>query len=172
MPTIYEKCDGETPQMKMIAAMMEKYHIELANAGVTVECLLASNDRGDAVKLHGLPCFATIKVMSYKDRVAGTADARMVIDLDKWSDLHADERAALVDHELEHLEVVLDKKTNKLKTDDIGRPRLKCKPHDYEQGGFYSIVRRHKDASIEVKNYRSLACDQGGQMLIEFANAG
>ena len=117
MPTIYEKCDDDAPQTVTTRAMMQKYHDDLVKAGVKVEILLASNDEGSAVKLHGWPCYATIKVMSYKDRVAGSADARMIIDLDKWPDLHPNQREALIDHELEHLELVLDK-LKKVKTSE------------------------------------------------------
>lgn len=172
MPTIYEKCDEDAPQFKAMKAMMHKYHCDLEKAGVTIDILLATNDEGkSAVKLHGWPCFATIKVMSYKDRVAGSADARMTIDLDKWSELHEDQRNALIDHELEHLELVLDK-VNNVKTDDIGRPKMRCKPHDYELSGFASVVQRHKDASIEVKSYIDFTIGADGQMVMEFANRG
>jgi hypothetical protein len=171
MPTIYEKCDEDAPHTRVIRAMMAKYHEDLKKAGVTIECLLASNEDGNAVKLHGWPCYATIKVMSYKDRVAGSADARMVIDLDKWADLHENERNALVDHELQHLELVLDK-FNHVKTDDIGRPKLRLRPHDYELSGFNSVVRRHEDASIEVRNFIGFATSEDGQMVMDFAKVG
>jgi len=171
MPTIYEKCDDDAPQTTVMRSMMQKYHTELVGAGVTVEILLASNDEGSAVKLHGWPCYATIKVMSYKDRVAGSADARMIIDLDRWKDLHAKQRDALVDHELEHLELVLDK-LNNIKLDDIGRPKLRCKPHDFELTGFNSVIRRHEDAAIEVANFRAFEESEGGQLVMEFAKVG
>lgn len=168
MATIYEKCDEDAPQSKAIAAMMHKYHVDLEKAGVTVECLLATNPDGSPVKHHGWPCYAKIKIMSLEQRVAGSADARMVIDLDRWSDLHENQRNALVDHELEHLELVLDK-LKKPKRDDIDRPKLRIKPHDYELTGFDSVIRRHEDAAIEVANYRKFEMTDGCQMLLEFA---
>lgn len=173
MPTIYERCDADAPQTKVIAAMMHKYHVDLEKAGVTIECLLATNAEGKSpLKLHGWPCFATIKVMSYKDRVAGAADARMMIDLDKWAELHEDQRNALVDHELEHLELIINPKNNQVKRDDLNRPRMRLKPHDYELSGFGSVARRHKDASIEVKSYIDFTIGPDGQMVMEFANRG
>src|SRR4051794_22985186 len=99
MPTTYEKAGPEINDE--VTAVMRRLHSGLAEAGVTIETLLAANEDGPAVMLHGWPCKATIKVNSLKDRAAGCCDARLTLDAETWASGFEDERAALLDHELQ-----------------------------------------------------------------------
>lgn len=153
----YEK--AKTEVLERVSRMMEKYHGELVSAEVCLDVLMAHQSLdddgnpkgGEPVTLNGYPCQATIKIINAKDRVAGRADAEMVIDAKNWEDLSDEERDALVDHELTHLELKKDKETDKPKYDDSGRPSLKMKKHDHQFGWFDDVVRRHKEASAEAK---------------------
>ena len=60
-----------------------------------------------------------------------------------------DKQRALLDHEVAHLELVRDD-AGKVKTDDAGRPRLRIRPHDYQTGGFWDVIERHKEAACEA----------------------
>lgn len=168
MVTTYEECDKSVATMN--AAVMKKYHGDLADAGVTISCLFARNPDGPAVMVHGVPKSAKVKIMSLEDRAAGSADARIVIDEKVWEQLHDDQRRALLDHEQEHLELQLDA-NNLVKRDDLDRPKMAMRPHDWELTGFANVAQRHKEASIEVKHYLDFAQGEHGQMIMGFAVA-
>lgn len=158
---------------EVVNRMIERYHGGLRDAGISIDILEArprADDNGDseayALKLHGYPCQATIKVVSYKDRVLGGADALLTIDGDAWETLSDDERDALVDHELEHLELKTDRDGNVLR-DDIDRPKLRIRLHDHQYGWFDSVARRHGKASLEHKQM-AVFIDSRRQMWLPF----
>ncbi len=47
-------------------------------------------------------------------------------------------------------------KDGKLKRDDAGRPRIKLRKHDFELGGFFDVVERHKTSAPESQSYIDL----------------
>lgn len=148
--------------LDMVQATMAKYHGPKADAGVEVLVLMASpncDENGDpmgpAVSVNGYPCAGKIKVLSLKDRVATGCDAEMQLDSDVWDESSDEERAALVDHELTHLELRVDDKGN-VKRDDIDRPKLRCRKHDAQHGWFFDVAQRHGEASFEVREARAL----------------
>lgn len=165
MPVTYDSVPAEVPDM--VAGLIDEFHPELAEAEVSIDYLFAFNDRGPAVKLHGYPCQATIKVNGYKARKQGLADATIEIDGANWLGKTEDEQRALLDHEIEHLVVLRDKKTGEIKRDSLDRPRLKCRLHDYELGGFRVIAERHGQAAPEVQHAAHWQ-DRFGQMLMEW----
>lgn len=142
----------------LVRELIEKYHPGLRANDVDVRVMVAFakvNDKtgetqGPAVKHHGYPAYAVIRVCNLKQRVQGLGDAEITIDGDRWSDLTPEQQEALIDHELEHLEFKKDKHGG-IKWDDLGRPQLKLRPHDWQLGGFENVSRRHGENAIEVK---------------------
>lgn len=139
--------------------MLEKYHQPLRDAGLVVDVLMAqatADEWGDikspAVSVGGYPCAAKVRIIGAKDRVKGMGDAEIIIDETNWDELPDAERDALIDHELEHLELKYDK-DGVLLRDDQNRPKLRLRKHDHQFGWFDSIARRHQKASYEVKQY-------------------
>lgn len=170
MGTTYERAKWDV--MELMTDVKERWHGDLVKAEVEITVLMASNEDGAAVKLHGYPCYATIKINSLKDRVEGKGDATITIDAREWKDLPDAERTALIDHELEHLELVMEKGSQTVwKVDDHGRPKLKMKLHDWQLGGFESIAARHREHALEVQHFREVA-DAQQQLLFDFATAG
>ena len=166
MATTYQKADPDV--LSLLLRAMADWHPELREAGVEVGVLMAYNPDGPAVKHHGAPAFATIRVVSLKDRVSKSYDAEMLIDEGEWGRFREHHRSALVDHELKHLQLVpLSPKERKAaqredpkapwwKLDDLGRPRLKLRPGDWDAGdGFKEVVARHGDVAIEYMNLAS-----------------
>lgn len=156
---LYEKARAECFQT--CSRMLEKYHGPLRDAGVTVDLLFAKkrpddsgeiNPESHALKLHGYPVAAMVKANAYKARVQGHADAEIIIDGDRWDEWSDDEKDALIDHELEHLELKTDKDGN-VRRDDLDRPKLRVRLHDHEFGWFDAVARRHGRASFEVQQY-------------------
>lgn len=156
---LYEKALAECHAIR--DRMLEKYHGGLHDAQVTIDLLFAKkrpddsgeiNPEGHALKLHGYPVAAMVKVNSYKARVQGHADAEIIIDGDRWHEWSQAEQDALIDHEIEHLELKTDKDGN-VRRDDLDRPKLRVRLHDHEFGWFDSIARRHGKHSFEVQQF-------------------
>lgn len=130
-----------------------RYHDQRLD-GVRVGMLMAyapedkdtGDPKGPALKRHGVPCLALVRIVPTKDRVAGMPDAMIYVDGDAWRGLTHSERLALLDHELEHI----DFPTNRGE-DCHGRPKLKIKPHDHEFGWFDAVAERHGSSSQEVR---------------------
>lgn len=154
MPVTYTKAPESVGDL--LSDVLVRYHGELVEHEVTVGVLVAHSgeDRKPPVKLHGYPCAATIRVTPYKQRVQGIEDALITLNGALWAAFTEAERAALLDHELEHLELVRDRE-GQVKADDQGRPKLKLRLHDWQLGGFESIAKRHGPAAPEVTAYRA-----------------
>lgn len=155
---------------EVVRQVAERYHEPLVESGVTFEVLAAyaGENQQHALLLHGWPCLAVVKINSYKDRVRGLSDVMITVDGHRWSTLSIRERVALIDHELQHLQLRLGpdvmskqpdgtyiRKPGAVTRDDADRPKLKMRPHDWEIGGFDLIVARHGLASAELQ-----ACQQ------------
>jgi len=145
--------------LRVVERMMKKFHPELHDAGVSVDCIFAhaSTDKngdavGPALKHQGYPAGAVVKIIELKDRAAGRGDSEIVIDGDQWELWSELERDALIDHELTHLELVTDK-DGVLIRDDLERPRLKSRKHDHQFGWFDCVARRHGESSFEVRQW-------------------
>lgn len=159
MATIYEKADDEV--MEVVDRMMAKYHGQLLEAGTRIDVLMAENPDGAAVKCHGISCYAKVRVVSYKDRVKGCGDAEIIIDGQEWATMSSPRRDALIDHELEHLELTG-------KRDDLDRPKLTILLHDIDVGWFKTIADRHGEASEERRQALRMV-DELGQQFFGFA---
>jgi hypothetical protein len=167
MAKCYEICGADVD--KMVLTSMKKQHREIAEEGVTVQCIFVfDGSKHSCLSLHGYPAAAVVRRTSLKDRAKGMADAEIVIDKVWWDAASTDQQEALIDHELEHLELALDA-NNAVKEDDLGRPKLKLKPHDWQLGGFASIVKRHGSAACEFQMAKAFK-DEFGQLLM-FAEA-
>jgi putative metallopeptidase len=96
------------------------------------------------------------------------ADASIVVDRATWLSLSPAQRSALIDHELQHFERVLDDESERPKSDAIGRPKLAMRKHDHQFGWFDEIAQRHGDASFEVRQAKQLI-EHSGQLYFDFA---
>lgn len=156
MPT-YTKADKSVE--RLAAELLAKYdtHHPLVNAEVKIDLIFAHGARdekdnltGDAITHQGRRAFGLAKITNLKDRVMGRGDAEIQLDADYWPTITDDQQAALLDHELHHLQLKTDKHGN-VKYDDHGRPMLKMRKHDVEFGWFSVIAQRHGKASIEQR---------------------
>lgn len=169
MAIITVPLDSETREF--IEEVMATHHDRLARAGVTVHGWWKSSTDEDkpALKHHGYPALATIKVNSEEARQHGQADALVRIDRDRWQGMTAARRRALIDHELCHLDLVTDE-DGMPKLDDAGRPRLRMVPHDFECGVFDAVVRRHGEESPDHQALKQ-AGERLTQKLLAFSEA-
>ena len=150
MSVCYERAEHYV--LDMAYEIIGKHHSDLKKADVKLCILMAftGDDSNDPpVKLHGYPCAAVVSIIPLKQRADKRADAEIIIDQKAWDDYTEPRQRALLDHQITHLEIQKDEH-GFVKTDDIGRPKLKMRLHDWEIGGFRSIAQRYGDDAIEV----------------------
>lgn len=142
--------------------LVDMYHAPLRDAGVTIDLWFskaATDDNGDpvgpALKLHGYACAGVAKINSYELRKKGHGDTEIKLDGDRWDEWSQAEQDAILDHELEHFELCVDKK-GRVKRDDADRPKVRCRKHDHQFGWFDAIAKRHGPASIEVQQFQHM----------------
>jgi len=142
--------------MKRVKAMRKKWHPELEKARVRIDVLMVSTDGEDgaAIKANGYPADGLAKILPQEQRGAGTADARILLDAEKYDSLEDKERDALIDHELQHFQVVM--KDGVIVLDGNERPKLRMRRHDVQVGWFSVIAERHKEHSAEVQQAKAI----------------
>lgn len=162
MPT-FRKDDG--PLAEMAAEILTEFetHKPILEAEVRVDYLFAFGDVnengetvGDALKKNGVKALGICRKLGLKDRAKGLGDAEICIDGDWWDHASPEEQRALLDHELHHIAV------NGEKRDDLGRPVLKLRKHDFDVGWFAIIAQRHGVHSVE-RQQAKIAMNTMGQ---------
>lgn len=159
MPTEYSEADDTI--LAIVTDQLRRNHPELHETKGVI--MAYSTDGSPAVKHHGAPVLACIKVISAKDRTKKKIDAEILIDSRLWEKKDDEEHAATIDHELSHLERVewSEKKLKSLREDDPntpewkldchGRPRLRTIPADFTPtDAFTAVIKRHGHKSVEV----------------------
>lgn len=150
MGKTYEKAPRKV--VETIGEVLRRYHTDLCNMKLRVDALLVHAPldaegcpAGPALTSSGgYPALAKVKVTPLKDRVLGRGDCEIMLDGDRYPKWNDDVLRCLIDHEIEHLEFTGN-------VDDIGRPKLRLRPHDVEFGWFDAVARRHGDHSCEVR---------------------
>lgn len=166
--------------MSRIRQLAEDHHAEdmLIEGGdkgsapirVTVEAFLVFGPRnkhgiqtGPALQVHGCQAAACIRASKLEERVAGRSDAIIHIDGDRLKHWPVATLMAVLDHELQHIE--LEKNTSGVPVlDDIGRPKIRMRPHDHDFGWFDVIAKRHGAAAVEVCQASVFASDELQQL--------
>jgi hypothetical protein len=158
---------------KAVARLVKKFHPEIEAAKLTFDicfCRAETDSNGDptgpAIMHHGHAAAGLARITSLKERAMGRADAEISLDADQWGDWTAEQRDALLDHEINHF---IPKKDalGAFLYDDLGRPKLTMRQHDYEFGWFTVIAERHGIASLEVQQATQMA-KAHGQVLFPF----
>jgi hypothetical protein len=166
MPT-FQRADKSVNQMADEILHQFATHEPLIAAKVTIDFVFAYPDydertgapKNDALKLHGTKALAIARKIPLKDRALGRADCEITIDHHHWDRATEDVRRALLDHELHHFEVKIDKRG--VVTDDLGRPVINLRHHDYDIGWFRIIAQRHGQHSIECQQAETMMEDSG-----------
>lgn len=160
MPT-FQKCDPSV--RKMATELLQEFdtHKPLLESRASVDYVFAYADVDDdgkilnnAITKGGVKALGIAKKIGLKERVLGRGDAEITIDGDWWRKADERQQRALLDHELHHLTPKIDKRG--FCTDDIGRPVIQIRMHDYEFGWFKIIASRHEEFSQERIQARSM----------------
>lgn len=142
-------------------------HKPLLDAKVKIDIIMVSPEYGedgqpvnDALKKNGVRAFGITRKLPPKDRAMGRGDAEVCLDADWWQHAEEKQRVALLDHELHHISVKVNKAAAPVKEDD-GRPKIVLRKHDYEFGWFNVIAERHGIFSLEVEQAKAIADNHG-----------
>jgi hypothetical protein len=153
-----------TPEThELCKQLIELYHPDMDSAAAKVDIVMAFRDPdGDAPAMEkdGHRILGLASTIKLKDRVKGMGDCEIMLDGDAWENLTDKHKAALMDHELEHLEVKRDK-IGDFVMDDLIRPVIKLRNHDRQFGWFDNIARRHRSDSMEVQQMQKLFLEVG-----------
>jgi Putative phage metallopeptidase len=160
MPKVFEKVEGgEIP--KLGQSLIDKHYPDINQADLTIDYLLVSNGEGQAIMHHGYPALGLCRIVSLKDRAKGMADVEIQLDHRAWTGMTKEQKAALLDHELNHV-IIVRGDENEILTDDLNRPKVKMRKHDFQFGWFTAIADRHGMNSPEVTQAKIL-WDEAGQ---------
>lgn len=158
MGTTYEAAGPELK--KAVQEAIKAYHPDLIKATIaTVICRRYDRHETEinAMKTRGQTVMAKIAITPLADRARGLQDAKLTINGYQWDRMEENARKALLDHELCHLEIGEG-------ADDLGRPKLKMRHHDWELTGFAAVVERHGENSVESKALQNFKADYGKQL--------
>lgn len=138
----------------------------LLDAKVTFDFVFARAGENEmqALTLHGARALGIARKTSPKDRALGRADCEVALDGDWWDDEKTNDqmRRALLDHELWHFLVVVEK--DKVKKDGANRPVIEMRQHDFQFGWFKAVAQRHGEYSME-RMQAKLILESGGAQL-------
>lgn len=144
-------------------------HKPLLDAKAQIAYVFAHGERDEdgnvvtpALKKNGVVALGIAKILGLKDRALGRGDAEVSIDGDWWEKASDEERRALLDHELHHFAVKASVQ-GVIETDDLNRPKLRIRKHDFEFGWFAIIAERHGESSLERQQAQSIM-DAAGQL--------
>ena len=170
----YQKCPESVRKMATEILAQFDTHKPLLEQGVTIDFIFAYGEKDDlgniktnAIMHHGHPAGGLCRKISLKDRAKGMADAEIMLDGDNWKELIESEQRGLLDHELHHIAIKIDKRG--VVRDDLGRPVLQLRRHDCEFGWFKIIAQRHGDASPERLQARQIMGEYGQYFWPEIA---
>jgi hypothetical protein len=158
MPTTYTLADADVKDL--LARPIARRFPRLAGAEVRVGVLMARNPDGHPLKRGGYPVLAMIRPVPLKDRLTKGYDAELVVDAADYERLRPRQRESLLAHELRHLDTVDrvkdrgDEDDDRVtwKTDDLGRPKLRGVPGDWNAGdGFVANVAEYGSDAIEYE---------------------
>lgn len=169
MPTTYVAAEIDDPVRDVLKQQLARNHPDI---GVAVDVLWHTKTDGNGMSMpmmcRGYSAAAKVRVVPVPQRAKGAGDAEITIDRPTWDGLTEQQRAALIDHELQHLEVCVDA-DGVTKRDCLGRPKVRLVPHDWHLEGFAEVVKRHKDAALEQQSLVRFITSKTGQMVMSFS---
>lgn len=150
MSKVFSKAPDECHDR--VKHLIKLFRPDLRDAGLRIDLISVTNDdpEGEALTHQGYPAYAVVRAIDSKGRTMGRGDAEIVIDEAKYITMTDAQKDALLDHEIHHIELKLNKK-GRVKLDENGRPKIGMRKHDVQIGWFEEIAKRHGQASIECK---------------------
>lgn len=159
-------------ELKILQDVLEKHHPRLTQLKTRVAMIFVFDQldeqghaKAQVLKHRGVWAAAVAKINSLKLRAQGLADAEITVDQYVWERSDPATRVAILDHELTHLDPKF--KDNVPQLDDLNRPKLQMRYHDFEHGWFVEVAERNGAASIEVQQAQRFM-EESGQFWLDF----
>jgi Putative phage metallopeptidase len=130
--------DENHESYRLMTEIRGKYHQQLQPARIAIAWRKSLKPNVDGQLILG----KCVKA-SDLNREAAPFDFIILLNREIWqdSDFNEKKKRALLDHELCHAEIVLDKETHEPKYDERGRNIWRIRKHDIEE--FQAVIERH-----------------------------
>ena len=154
----YEMASQE--DVKLMNEIIDKHYKELRDYDIQIGLFYLypkldkdGNSKGPSIKSQGVACAANIRIVSDLNRLTDNTDVKIVLAQEIWSKISKEEKEAILDHELYHLVIAKDPKTDEPLTisETSDKVKLKMKVHNIVLWGFSDIIERHKMNSQELQ---------------------
>lgn len=147
MAKTYERASDVTH--KTVQDLLQRHHDEVFNRKPNIVVLyVQSNNDADPLTHHGNYCLAKIALNPPLQVAIDGVDVIILLDGLAYAKLSGARQAALLDHELCHLEIT-------------PKGILKIRPDDYVLTGFKACIERHGQDAMEVLALAHLHNDIG-----------
>ena len=146
--------------------LIEQHHERLKEIKIDLVMVEETTSGRPALMLHGWPAAALTRATSALERAMGRGDAEIQIAKVRWCSMTERQRRALLDHELQHIQLKKDQLDCVL-LDINGRPMVTMRQHDVQVGWFLEVAQRWGEDSIEQQQSREIF-EQHKQELFPF----
>jgi hypothetical protein len=141
---------------KMLDGLVERHHDHLVNSEIRVAMFTGWQADED-----GRLTLGRCKIVSELDRKLHGAHVVIVLNADAWEHFSEPQRLALLDHELCHAEVKLDKDLEPMELEDE-TPKLRSRKHDIEE--FRAVIERHGIWKDDLQSFAEAVLEAQGRL--------
>lgn len=154
MPKIF--ADGEAQDYDRLRKVLSLHHSRLIEVSARVSItFVRAFDKDDepipSLKFAGANAVALVKLVSPERKLRIPFDAEIKIDGYLWDELTELSKDALIDHELNHLQVKTDANGVPI-LDDQNNAKLKLVPDDFVLTGFFNVIRHYGENANEYQS--------------------
>lgn len=111
-----------------------------------------------ALQKNGKAIYAQTKIVSNFNRMTDDTDVKIILNKDLWDELSKEEKLAILDNELNYIQVKEDKEGEPLTiSEDSDKVQLKLRKPDFYCEGFLEIMNIHQKNYIPWQDAKSIA---------------
>lgn len=111
-----------------------------------------------ALQKNGKAIYAQTKIVSAFNRITDDTDVKIILNKDLWDELSKEERIAILDNELNYIQIKEDKEGEPIYiSEDSNKVQLKLRKPDFFCEGFLEIMNIHGKHYIPWQEAKSIA---------------
>jgi hypothetical protein len=111
-----------------------------------------------AIQKNGKAIYAQTKIVSAFNRITDDTDVKIILNKDLWDELSKEERIAILDNELNYIQIKEDKEGEPIYiSEDSNKVQLKLRKPDFFCEGFLEIMNIHGKHYIPWQEAKSIA---------------
>lgn len=116
------------------------------------------NIKTPALQKNGKPIYAQTKIVSAFNRITDDTDVKIIINKDIWNELSSEEKTAVLDDQLNYIQIKEDKEGEPLTiSEECDKVQLKLKKPDFYFEGFLDIMNIHGKHYIPWQDAKNIA---------------